>query len=69
MEIDVAFVPHFMLSLEESHAHVIDGIAAKYIVPMHFQFTAPPPDYESMATYFPDAIVFRAQMESWALPE
>jgi L-ascorbate metabolism protein UlaG (beta-lactamase superfamily) len=67
--IDIAFVAHFMLSLDENHAHVTDGIVADYIVPMHFQFTAPPPDYELLATHFPDAIVFRTQMESWVLPE
>jgi hypothetical protein len=36
---------------------------------MHYQFTAPAPDYELLANQFPEAIVFRAPMESWTLPE
>jgi hypothetical protein len=29
----------------------------------------PPPDYDLMASYFPDAIVFREPMESWLMPD
>ncbi len=68
-QIDVAFVPHFMLITEEQHAHVTEGIQAKYVVPMHYQFTVPPPDYDLMASYFPDAIVFHESMESWTIPD
>jgi L-ascorbate metabolism protein UlaG (beta-lactamase superfamily) len=67
-QIDIAFVSHFMLIVERFQAHVTEGIQAKYIVPMHFQFTAPPPDYALMESYFPDAIVFRNSLESWVMP-
>ncbi|HEY44328.1 MAG TPA: MBL fold metallo-hydrolase [Anaerolineae bacterium] len=67
-QIDIAFVAHFMLILEEQHAHILEGIRAKYIVPMHFQYSAPPPDYELMESYFPDAIVFHESLEIWVLP-
>jgi L-ascorbate metabolism protein UlaG (beta-lactamase superfamily) len=66
-QIDIVFVAHFMLITESQHAHVLEGIQAKYVVPMHFQFTYPEPDYELMESYFPDAIVFRESMESWEL--
>jgi L-ascorbate metabolism protein UlaG (beta-lactamase superfamily) len=66
-QIDIAFVAHFMLITESQHAHVLEGIQAKYVIPMHFQFTYPAPDYELMESYFPDAIVFRESMESWVL--
>jgi L-ascorbate metabolism protein UlaG (beta-lactamase superfamily) len=66
-QIDIAFVAHFMLIMEDQHAHVVDGIQAKYVVPMHFQFTYPVPDYDLMESYFPDAIVFHESMESWVL--
>ncbi|KPK92971.1 MAG: hypothetical protein AMJ88_09345 [Anaerolineae bacterium SM23_ 63] len=66
-QIDIAFVAHFMLITEDQHAHVLRGIQAKYIVPMHYQFTYPVPDYDLMESYFPDAIVFHESMESWVL--
>lgn len=68
-QIDVAFVPHFMLISEEQQAHVTEGIQARYVVPMHYQFTVPPPDYDLMASYFPDAIVFHESMENWTMPD
>ena len=67
-QIDIAFVAHFMLITEAQHAHVVEGIQAKYVVPMHYQFTYPVPDYDLMESYFPDAIVFHDSMESWVLP-
>ena len=66
-QIDIAFVAHFMLITEAQQAHVVEGIQAKYVVPMHYQFTYPVPDYELMESYFPDAIVFHESMESWVL--
>jgi L-ascorbate metabolism protein UlaG (beta-lactamase superfamily) len=66
-QIDIGFVPHFMLSDEALHAHILQGIQAKYIVAMHYQYSAPPPDYELMERYFPDAIVFHESLESWVL--
>jgi L-ascorbate metabolism protein UlaG (beta-lactamase superfamily) len=66
-QIDIAFVAHFMLITEEQHAHVLEGIQAKYVVPMHYQFTYPVPDYDLMESYFPDAIVFHESMENWVL--
>lgn len=68
-QIDVAFVAHFMLIEEQQHAHVTEGIQATYIVPMHYQFTMPPPDYDLMESYFPEAIVFHESMESWVLSD
>lgn len=66
-QIDIAFVAHFTLIMESHHAHILEGIQAKYVVPMHFQFTYPVPDYDLMESYFPDAIVFHESMESWVL--
>lgn len=66
-QIDIAFVAHFMLITEEQHAHILEGIQASYIIPMHYQFTYPAPDYELMETYFPDAIVFHESLETWVL--
>jgi L-ascorbate metabolism protein UlaG (beta-lactamase superfamily) len=66
-QIDIAFVAHIMLITESQHAHVLEGIQAKYVVPMHYQFTYPVPDYDLMEIDFPDAIVFHESMDSWVL--
>jgi len=66
--IDVAMIPHFCLTTEEDHPLIQEGIQAEYLVPMHFAFTMPRPNYGLMEEYFPDAIVFREEMESWTLP-
>ncbi|MBC8507112.1 MAG: MBL fold metallo-hydrolase [Anaerolineales bacterium] len=66
--IAVAFLPHFMLIEEDDHPLVLEGFAAKYLIPMHFAYTTPRPNYGLMETYFPDAVVFREELESWTLP-
>jgi L-ascorbate metabolism protein UlaG (beta-lactamase superfamily) len=66
--IDVAFVPHFMLYEEDDRAIIKEGIKAKHLVPMHYAYTTTYPNYNLMATYFPDAILFYEEMESWVVP-
>lgn len=56
-----------MLITEDQHPHILEGIQAKYVVPMHYQFSYPVPDYDLMESYFPDAIVFHESMENWVL--
>jgi L-ascorbate metabolism protein UlaG (beta-lactamase superfamily) len=68
-QIDVSFVAHFMLITEGDHAHITEGIQADYVIAMHYRFTIPPPDYDLMASHFPDAIVFHESMESWVMPD
>ncbi len=65
MQIDVAFVPDFWLTTEEYHAHPLEGIQPRYIIPMHFPLEDPPQGIEDD---FPNAFVFHDMMESWVLP-
>ena len=64
-QIDVAFVPYFLLTMEEYHAHVTEGIQPRYVIPMHYPYEAPPVSIEET---FPNAFVFTGTMESWVLP-
>jgi hypothetical protein len=56
--LDVAFVPHFMLTEAESHAHAVEGIQARYLIPIHFSPQALPVGIEDnspnagMGNYF-----------------
>jgi L-ascorbate metabolism protein UlaG (beta-lactamase superfamily) len=65
MQIDVAFVPGFLITTEEYHAHVLEGIQPRYVIPMHYALDNPPLGIEEV---FPNALVFRDSMESWILP-
>jgi hypothetical protein len=63
--IDVAFVPAFLLALEEYRALVREGIGARYVIPMHYPYEYPPSGIEADV---PNAFVFHDTMESWVLP-
>jgi L-ascorbate metabolism protein UlaG (beta-lactamase superfamily) len=64
-QIDVAFVPDFWLIMEEYHAHVLEGIQPRYVMPMHYPYEDPPQGIEDD---FPNAFVFTDTMENWILP-
>jgi len=66
--LDIAFVPHFLLINPSAHPLVLQGIQARYILPMHYAYTTPSVNYEQMAKYFPEAVVFHQEMESWVMP-
>jgi L-ascorbate metabolism protein UlaG (beta-lactamase superfamily) len=65
MEIDVAFVPDFVLTMEEYRDLVLEGIQPRYVIPTHYPYEYPPSGIEEV---FPNAVVFRDTMESWVLP-
>jgi L-ascorbate metabolism protein UlaG (beta-lactamase superfamily) len=64
-QLDVALVPDFLLTMEEFHAHVLEGIQARYVIPMHFSLQDPPLISE---TDFSNAFIFRETYQSWVLP-
>jgi L-ascorbate metabolism protein UlaG (beta-lactamase superfamily) len=65
-EIDVAIVTHYQLMGDPNP--ILEGIQARYIVPMHF----PPGDmgdvFNLLEDYFPQVVLFREEMQSWVLP-
>jgi L-ascorbate metabolism protein UlaG (beta-lactamase superfamily) len=64
-QIDVALVPDFLLTTEDYHPHVLVGIQARYLIPMHFSVLNPPVISE---TDFPNVFIFQEPYESWVLP-
>ena len=64
-QVDVAFVPDFLLTMEEYHAHVSEGIQPRYVIPMHYAYQDPPLGIEGD---FPNAFIFSDTLESWVLP-
>lgn len=65
MEIDIAFVPDFVLTLEEHRALALEGIQPRYVIPTHYPYEIPPSGIEGV---FPNAVIFRDTMDSWVLP-
>jgi L-ascorbate metabolism protein UlaG (beta-lactamase superfamily) len=66
MQLDVAFVPEFVLIEADFHALALEGIQARYLIPMHF---SPPARPVGVEENFPNAFVFSRSFESWVLPD
>jgi len=64
-QIDLAFVPWWYLGQESIHHLVEDGIRAKNYVPMHFVTRELPGVSKAVLAYYPQAIVFRTEMQTW----
>jgi L-ascorbate metabolism protein UlaG (beta-lactamase superfamily) len=65
-KIDVAFLQHFYFTALPAERHLIqDGIAARYLIPAHYHFTVPPMDAQAIRRYYPAAILFSAELQSW----
>jgi L-ascorbate metabolism protein UlaG (beta-lactamase superfamily) len=67
-QLDVAMVPHFILITPEDHPIVLEGIQARYVIPMHLLHTTPPINYVLLKEFFPDAVYFYNPMERWLMP-
>jgi CubicO group peptidase (beta-lactamase class C family) len=65
MQLDIAFVPEFALIEADYQALALEGIQARYLIPMHFSPPARPVEIEEN---FPNAFVFSQSFESWVLP-
>jgi L-ascorbate metabolism protein UlaG (beta-lactamase superfamily) len=63
--IDLAFVPWQYLGDEWYHPLVEKGIQAKNYVPMHFVGEDAARMFKAVPTYYPQAILFRKQMQTW----
>lgn len=64
MQLDLALLPFYMFQNSDYHAHIRDGIKARYLIPMHYPYDNPP---QGIDNQFPDAIIFSNSMEMWEL--
>jgi L-ascorbate metabolism protein UlaG (beta-lactamase superfamily) len=65
-QLDIAFIPEFLFVLDEFHAHILEGIPAEYLIPMHFGYEPLPPEVDNI---FPNMIIFQETYENWELPK
>jgi L-ascorbate metabolism protein UlaG (beta-lactamase superfamily) len=63
-QLDLAFIPISLLTVEVYHPYILEGIQAKYLVPTHYPYQDP----RSSIDYFPDAVLFSDTLESWQMP-
>ncbi len=66
--VDVAFVPHFLLSTPVPIPWVTEGLRPRVVVASHLQYTGgDTPNAERIRRNFPTAVVFTAEGESWVV--
>ncbi len=69
-KIDLAFIQHYYLTDDlEARKFVVDGIGGKYIFPIHYHFTTPPFDPTIVKQNYPDAIIFKEELQIWEMPQ
>jgi L-ascorbate metabolism protein UlaG (beta-lactamase superfamily) len=68
-KIDISFIQHFYLTNDSiERKFVREGIASRYIVPIHYHYTTPPLDTTLVLGNYPDAILFRKELQTWIMP-
>lgn len=66
--VDVAFVPHFLLSLSGPLPFVTEGIRPRFVVASHLQYTGATPNEDQMRRNFPTAVLLRTEGGRWVIP-
>ncbi len=64
-EIDLAFLPSYIFSVDEYVNLIVDGIHARYVSPMHYPYRYPPTGIEGNIS---NAVVFKNILENWVVP-
>jgi len=66
--VDVAFVPHFLLSTPVPIPWVTEGLRPRVVVASHLEYTGDSrPNAELIRRNFPTAVVFSTEGESWVV--
>jgi L-ascorbate metabolism protein UlaG (beta-lactamase superfamily) len=67
--IDIALIPHFILSDPAYLNDVKELIKSKYIIAIHYEYGDSPVNRVKIKEYYPDAVLFNKEMQSWEMPE
>jgi L-ascorbate metabolism protein UlaG (beta-lactamase superfamily) len=68
LDLDVAFLPEYMLTTSTYHERVREGIRADYLIPMHFMAKPSLEVQMDIQTAFPDTVFLLEGMDSWIIP-
>ncbi len=66
--LDFAFIEHFYLAGSYAAPDLVAAIAAKYILPAHYEYTTVPILRDVILRDYPGAILFETELDSWAMP-
>lgn len=67
MDIDLLFIPHFILETSALRSEIQDAIHSRYIVVSHYLCSETPNQY-LIERYFPGSIYFTAPLQTWGAP-
>ena len=65
-QLDIAFVPYFYFTEEAYYPLLLEGIQARYLIPMHYGGRISPS--ERFKSLSPGYFIFTESCESWVLP-
>jgi L-ascorbate metabolism protein UlaG (beta-lactamase superfamily) len=68
-KIDIAVLPYFVFSTPDLLPLAVEGVAAVYFIPGHFDMPVPIEDANAVLRAYPDAILFDKALDSWLMPE
>ena len=66
-QLDFAFIEHFYLAGTYAAPDLVAAIAAKYIIPAHYEYTTVPMDRSAILRTYPGAILFEKELDSWTM--
>ena len=68
--IDLSFIQHYYLRGDSlSTKFVREAIGGNYIFPIHYHFTTPTFDTTIVRQNYPDAIIFKEELQKWQMPD
>jgi L-ascorbate metabolism protein UlaG (beta-lactamase superfamily) len=67
-KIDIAFLQHFLFRSSDAFSQAAQGVAARYYIPIHYQFTTPTMNKELILRIVPDTILFDKELDTWVMP-
>ncbi len=68
--IDLAFLSHFYFDGNpRTQAFIREWVNGRYFFPIHYHFTTPAFNRERVLSFYPEAILFDKEMQSWDMPK
>jgi L-ascorbate metabolism protein UlaG (beta-lactamase superfamily) len=67
-KIDIAVLPYFVFSTPDLLPLAVEGVAAGYFIPSHFDMPVPVEDANAVLRAYPDAILLYKALDSWVMP-
>ncbi|MCX6225163.1 MAG: MBL fold metallo-hydrolase [Bacteroidia bacterium] len=68
-KIDISLIQHFYLTNDPTEMKFVrKAIGSRFIIPSHYHYTTPPLDTVLVLSNYPDAILFKQELQTWIMP-